>query len=61
MSPASLSVRTASPFTVGLMFTLFERTKDVEEIAGAGVMAGAEFDDGSDLPVVFHKVKLAAE
>jgi hypothetical protein len=41
------------------MFTLFERSDDPEEIARAGVAAGAEFDDGSELPVVLHKVQLA--
>jgi hypothetical protein len=42
------------------MFTLFERTDDVEEIARAGVAAGAEFDDGSELPVALHTIQLTA-
>jgi hypothetical protein len=43
------------------MFTLFERNGDIEEIARAGVAAGAEFDEGSELPMVLHTVKLNAQ
>jgi hypothetical protein len=40
------------------MFALYSRSDDVEEIARAGVEAGAEFDDASDLPVILHRVEL---
>jgi ATP-dependent HslUV protease subunit HslV len=56
--PRFWAIGSGAPFAVGAMFTLFDRTEDVEEIARAGVTAGAEFDDGSELPVVLHKVKL---
>jgi hypothetical protein len=42
------------------MFTLYERSSDIEEIARAGVAAGAEFDEGSELPIVAQVVALAA-
>ena len=43
------------------MFTLFDRTDDVEEIARAGIAAGSEFDDGSELPVAMHVVELRSD
>jgi hypothetical protein len=40
------------------MFALYARSEDVEEIARAGVEAGAEFDDASDLPVIAHRLEI---
>ena len=57
--PRFWAIGSGAAFAVGAMFTLFERSGDPEEIARAGVAAGAEFDDGSELPVVMHKVRLA--
>ena len=42
------------------MFAMYSRTDDVEAIARAGVEAGAEFDDASDVPVTVHAIELAA-
>jgi hypothetical protein len=39
---------------------MYERTDDVEAIARAGIEAGAEFDDGSELPVILHLVELVS-
>ncbi|HYL18547.1 MAG TPA: MFS transporter [Burkholderiales bacterium] len=58
--PRFWAIGSGASYAVGAMFTLFERTDDVEEIARAGVAAGAEFDDGSELPVALHTVKLTA-
>jgi len=41
--------------------TLFERNCEIEEIARAGVAAGAELDEGSELPIVLHTIKLTAK
>jgi ATP-dependent protease HslVU (ClpYQ) peptidase subunit len=57
--PRFWAIGSGAAFAVGAMFTLYERGDDVEEIARAGVAAGAEFDDGSELPTVLHKVQLA--
>jgi len=57
--PRFWAIGSGASHAVGAMFTLFERSEDAEEIARAGVTAGAEFDDGSELPVVLHKVRLA--
>jgi ATP-dependent protease HslVU (ClpYQ) peptidase subunit len=58
--PRFWAIGSGASYAVGAMFTLFERTDDVEEIARAGVAAGAEFDDGSELPVALHTIQLTA-
>jgi ATP-dependent HslUV protease, peptidase subunit HslV len=57
--PRFWAIGSGAAFAVGAMFTLYERSDDPEELARAGVAAGAEFDDGSELPTVLHKVQLA--
>jgi ATP-dependent HslUV protease subunit HslV len=46
-------------FALGAMFTIYEKTKSVKQIAEAGVMAGAEFDTGTSLPMTANEVTLA--
>lgn len=46
-------------FALGAMFTAYEHAKDVRVIAEAGVVAGAEFDTGTSLPMQVHEVALA--
>ncbi len=57
--PRFWAIGSGTDFALGAMFAMYERTDDVEEIARAGIEAGAEFDDGSDLPVILHTVELA--
>ena len=57
--PRFWAVGSGASFALGAMFTLYERSDDVEEIARAGVAAGAEFDEGSELPIVTHTVTVA--
>jgi ATP-dependent HslUV protease subunit HslV len=57
--PRFWAVGSGASFALGAMFTLYERSHDVQEIARAGVAAGAEFDDGSELPILMHTVTLA--
>jgi ATP-dependent protease HslVU (ClpYQ) peptidase subunit len=59
--PRFWAIGSGAPFALGAMFTLFERNCEIEEIARAGVAAGAEFDEGSELPIVLHTVKLTAK
>ena len=58
--PRFWAVGSGAPFALGAMFALYERNHEVEEVARAGVAAGAEFDDGSELPIVLHTIALAA-
>jgi ATP-dependent HslUV protease, peptidase subunit HslV len=59
--PRFWAIGSGASFALGAMFTLYERGADAEEIARAGVASGAEFDDGSELPIVTHTVRLASE
>jgi ATP-dependent HslUV protease, peptidase subunit HslV len=56
--PRFWAIGSGAPFALGALFTLYERDEDVEAIARAGVAAGAEFDEGSELPIVAHRVTL---
>jgi len=56
--PRFWAIGSGAAYALGAMFTLFEQTDDVERIARAGIAAGAEFDDGSELPIVMHAVDL---
>lgn len=46
-------------FALGAMFTTYEKAKDARKVAEAGVLAGAEFDTGTSMPMTVHEVALA--
>ena len=46
-------------FALGAMFTQFEKAPDAASVAQCAVLAGAEFDTGTALPIALHRVKLA--
>jgi len=46
-----------SPYALGAMFAIYDTEKTAEEIARLAVAAGAEFDDGSGLPITLYKIK----
>src|SRR4051812_35728187 len=46
-------------FALGAMFTLYDKAKDAQKVAEAGVRAGAEVDTGTSLPLATHEVALA--
>ncbi|HUF05583.1 MAG TPA: hypothetical protein VMM38_15590 [Aridibacter sp.] len=48
-------------YALGALFAIYRSDKPVEEIAETAVRAGAEFDDGSALPITSHTVKLKSE
>lgn len=56
--PRFWAIGSGADFALGAMFALYPRSDDVEEIARAGVQAGAEFDESSDVPVISHKLEL---
>jgi ATP-dependent protease HslVU (ClpYQ) peptidase subunit len=56
--PRFWAIGSGTDFALGAMFALYERCDDVEEIARAGVEAGAEFDEASEVPVIAHTLDL---
>ena len=46
-------------FALGAMFSTYAKAKGARQIAEAGVLAGAEFDTGTALPIHVHEVTLA--
>ena len=48
-------------FALGAMYSLYTKAKSPATVAEAGVVAGAEFDTGTALPVSLHEVKLKAK
>lgn len=59
--PRFWAIGSGTDYALGAMFVMYSRTDDVEAIARAGVEAGAEFDDASDLPVIVHAIELAED
>ena len=47
-----------SPYALGAMHAVYERYDSAETIAAAGVMAGAEFDNASSMPLTTRRIKL---
>jgi ATP-dependent HslUV protease subunit HslV len=45
-------------FALGAMYTLYAGDRSAAAIAEAGVMAGAEFDTGTSMPITLHEVTL---
>jgi ATP-dependent HslUV protease subunit HslV len=45
-------------FALGAMYSVYNRAKGAVAIAEAGVLAGAEFDTGTALPIDLHEVAL---
>ena len=45
-------------FALGAMYAIYDKTKTAKTIAEAGVLAGAEFDTGTSLPIYLQQVKL---
>jgi ATP-dependent HslUV protease subunit HslV len=45
-------------FALGAMYTIYAETPTAAMIAQAGVIAGAEFDTGTSLPIDLHEVVL---
>jgi len=46
-----------SPYALGAMHAVYERYDSAETIAEAGVMAGAEFDNASSMPLTMRVLK----
>ncbi|HEX4782445.1 MAG TPA: MFS transporter [Usitatibacter sp.] len=45
-------------FALGAMYTTYAKEKTAAAIAEAGVMAGAEFDTGTAIPITLHEVRV---
>jgi ATP-dependent protease HslVU (ClpYQ) peptidase subunit len=58
--PKFWAIGSGADFALGAMLVMYRGSDDVGEIARAGVEAGAEFDEGSDVPVIAHVLELNA-
>ena len=47
-------------FALGAMYSVYDRARSAASIAEAGVLAGAEFDTGTSLPINLQEVELRA-
>lgn len=47
-----------SPYALGAMHAVYDRYDSAETIAEAGVMAGAEFDNASSMPLTIRTIEL---
>jgi ATP-dependent protease HslVU (ClpYQ) peptidase subunit len=45
-------------FALGAMYTLYPKAKSAVSVAEAGVLAGAEFDTGTSVPITLHEVRV---
>ena len=52
------SIGSGRDFALGAMYSVYGRAKNAAAIAEAGVIAGAEFDTGTALPIDLHEVAL---
>jgi len=55
------SIGSGRDFALGAMYTVFKGRKSAEEIAKIGVLAGAEYDTGTGLPMNIASVKLSGK
>lgn len=52
------AIGSGSEFAIGAMHAIYDKAADAEEVAKAGVIAGAEFDNASALPLTFQTIEL---
>ena len=55
------SIGSGRDFALGAMFTVYKGRKSAEDIARIGVLAGAEYDTGTGLPMNIATVKLGVK
>ena len=55
------SIGSGRDFALGAMFTVYKGRKSAEDIARIGVLAGAEYDTGTGLPMNIATVKLSTK
>lgn len=52
------AIGSGADFALGAMYALYDRLDSAEEIAKAGVIAGAEFNNATSLPLTFKTIEL---
>lgn len=52
------AVGSGAEYALGAMFTVYEQLDSAQQIAQAGIQAGAKFDNASDLPMTSFSVEL---
>ena len=55
------SIGSGRDFALGAMYAVFKGRKSAEDIARIGVLAGAEYDTGTGLPMNVATVKLGSK
>lgn len=55
------AIGSGSEYALGAMYALYDRMDSAEDIAKAGVEAGAEFNSSSALPLSFYTIDLKEE
>lgn len=55
------AIGSGSEYALGAMYSLYDRLDSAEDIAKAGVEAGAEFNSSSALPLSFYTIDLKDE
>lgn len=53
------AIGSGSDYALGAMYAAYEGAAMAEEVAGIGVNAGCEFDDGSSLPFTMQSLKMS--
>ena len=53
------AIGSGAEFALGAMYALYDRLDSAEDIAKAGVMAGAEFNNASAAPITFKTINLS--
>jgi ATP-dependent HslUV protease subunit HslV len=53
------AIGSGANFALGAMYAVYDQLASAEEIAKMGIMAGAEFDSGSALPLTYKTITLA--
>ncbi|MBT4076738.1 MAG: MFS transporter, partial [Gammaproteobacteria bacterium] len=52
------AIGSGAEYALGAMFTVYDQLDSAEQIALAGVKAGAKFDNASDLPLTSFTLQL---
>ncbi len=53
------AIGSGEEYALGSLFSTYDVIEKPEEIAGLAVKASCEFDDGCELPMIIHLIKLA--
>jgi len=55
------AVGSGAEYALGAMFSVYDRLETAEQIAEAGILAGAKFDNASELPMTSYTLELSEQ